>query len=101
MTTTAALVRREFLEPAMDARALNQEQAVILINEETPEADSLIEHLAALHRTGDETHGLGSLRHGSEKDDGVRAIATVALEIVLDRARVGESQLFRFLGDRE
>ena len=44
---TAATVRRAFLEPALDALALNDAQDRLIQND-TPEADSMIEHLAAL-----------------------------------------------------
>ena len=63
------------------------------------ELERMVEHRQ--HRAGDEPHGLGALRGGAEKHDRVRAVAAVAVEIVLDRARVGEAQLVGFLGDRE
>lgn len=42
MSVTAATVRRNFLEPAMDARALNLDQARLLYDP-SPEVDSLFE----------------------------------------------------------
>ncbi len=45
---TAPTVRRLFLEPGMDARALNDAQARLVSNPDTPELDSLTERLAAM-----------------------------------------------------
>src|SRR6185437_2427486 len=40
------------------------------------------------HRAGDEPHLLGALRDSGQKQYRVRAVAAVALEIVLDRTRM-------------
>lgn len=47
MSVTAATTRRTFLDPAMDAIALNREQQR-LVYDPSPEVDSLLEHVNAL-----------------------------------------------------
>jgi hypothetical protein len=51
VNVSAAHVKDSFLDPAMDARALNLNQAFRLTNQ-TPECDSLLEHLARIHPDG-------------------------------------------------
>lgn len=53
MSVTADHVRRAFLDPAMDARALNQDQAR-LIYDPSPEVDSLLEVLGQVSPATDE-----------------------------------------------
>jgi hypothetical protein len=57
---TAALIRRDYLEPGMDARALNDAQARLVSNPDTPELDSLTERLAAM---GPTLRGTGATPH--------------------------------------
>jgi len=45
---TATRIREGILEPAMDARAINLEEAGVLARLDTPEADSVIEDLAGM-----------------------------------------------------
>lgn len=47
MKASAALVQREFLEPAMDARSLNLSQH-FRIDNGTPDCDSVLDHLACI-----------------------------------------------------
>ncbi len=60
MTVTAALIRRDYLEPGMDARALNDAQARLVSNPDTPALDSLTERLAAM---GPTLRGTGATPH--------------------------------------
>lgn len=57
---TAAVIRRDYLEPSLDALALNDAQDRLIQND-TPEADSLIEHLAALAPVVRETRAVPNL----------------------------------------
>ena len=50
------------------------------------ELERMVEHRQ--HRAGDQPHGLGALRDGAQKHDRVRAVAAVAIEVMLDGARV-------------
>ena len=59
------------------------------------ELERMVEHRQ--HRPGDEAHRLRALRHGSEKDDRVRAVAAIAGEVVLDGAERAGSPMFRLL----
>lgn len=47
---SAAVARRDLLEPTLDAKALNQHQQRIVANP-SPECDSLVEHISAVART--------------------------------------------------
>lgn len=57
---TAATIKRTVLEPSLDALALNGAQARLIQND-TPEADSVIEHLAALAPIVRETRAVPNL----------------------------------------
>jgi hypothetical protein len=54
MTLTAATVQRDFLHPALDARAQNLLQGRLVYNPDTPEPDSILELFQwLLHRRPD------------------------------------------------
>ena len=52
-------------------------------------------------RAGDEPHVFGARRRRRQKHDRIGAIAAIALEIMLDRARVGVAERLGLLGDGE
>lgn len=55
-TMTSDLIREQLLAPSMDATALNDQQAAMIVNG-TPQIDSLVEHLiAALHGERTDEH---------------------------------------------
>ncbi len=53
------------------------------------------------HRAGDQPHFFGARRRRRQKHDRIGAIAAIALEIMLDRARVGVAERLSLLGDGE
>src|SRR5207247_1769035 len=63
------------------------------------ELEGIVEHRQ--HRAGYKTHGLGALRSGAQENDRVGAVTAVAVEIMLDRARVAITQLVRFFRNHE
>ena len=52
-------------------------------------------------RAGDQPHFLGARRRRRQKHDRIGAIAAIALEIMLDRARVGVAERLGLFGDGE
>ena len=63
------------------------------------ELQRMIEHRQ--HRPGDEPHAARALRQRRQEDDRVGAVAAVAIEVMLDRARMREAELLGLRGDGE
>ena len=63
------------------------------------ELHGIVEHRQ--YRARDHAHGLGALGQGGQKHDGVRTEAAVALEVMLDGASMGETELLGFFRDGE
>src|SRR6185437_7680370 len=53
------------------------------------------------HRAGDEAHLPRALRGGGEEDDGIGAVAAIAVEIMLDGAHMAVAELVAELGEIE